>query len=440
MAAVRVGQKAAVAVVVGALVLAACGSGDDGSGDDASGAVEEPEATLTEQGEDLGSLLEDDFGDDESGWGEEETEDYVVEYTDAGYAVSVIEEGTTLWTYADRGLFVLEDSSTTLEVDEIDGVADRSYGTLCRLPRSGPVHYYALTVNGDTGSWAITRWRPDVDEVEVLAEGEDEALEGIGEDEPVEVTGTCLGEGDGEPVDLALAVDGEEVGSVTDEDGLAPGISGLVVAHPGEGGDDDPVTFTGIEIQGDEVDDGFELEDDFSDPDSGFSLVDDEFVTTTYADDGLRFDLRGSGSATLPIRAPLTSTGSIAVDVVGDLTNGYAAVCLVGDGGRYEFAITADGYASLGFYPGGDGDFVLIDEVTDAYRSTGDHRVTATWSEGDSGNELEIAVDDEVLVSATDDQVEGLSHASLCATVANAAGEGAELGFVYRDLEAVGEG
>jgi len=429
-----------MAVVAGALLLGACGSDDAGSGDDASESVEEPEATLTEQGEDLESLLEDDFEDDENRWGEGETEAYAAEYTDAGYAVRVTEQGSSIWTYAEAGPLVIGDSSTTVEVEEVDGRANRAYGTVCRLSRSGPLQYYEFTVNGDAGRWAINRWRQNVNEPEVLAEGEDEALEGLGEDEPVEVTGTCLGEGDGEPVDLALAVDGEEVGSVTDEDGLAGGISGLTVTHPGEGGDDDPVTFTGVEIRGDEADADFELTDDFSDPDSGFSLTDDEFITITYADDGLAFDLRGSGSATLPVRAPLTDSGSIAVDVVGDLTNGYAGVCLVGEGGRYEFAITADGYASLGFYPGGDGDFVLIDEVTDAYRSTGDHRLTATWGSAGDGNDLEIAVDDEVLVSAPgDERVGDIAYASLCATVAAAAGEGAELGLVYRDLVATGE-
>ena len=429
-------------IAVSGFVLLACG-GDDGDSE-STAAAEEGATTLTEQGLDLDPLLEDDLAENRNGWGEGEGEVYGAEFTDRGFEATYRDSAGNAWTYADAGPLVIGDSSTTVEAQEPDGVADRDYGVVCRLSRSGPLMHYSLTVNAATGSYAIIRWSPDVDDPEILTEGEDDALAGIGEDGPVELTGTCLGAGDGEPVDLALAVDGDEVATVTDDDGLAPGISGLVLAPLGAEGGDEPVVFTDFEIRGEGGDDRLDLVDDFTDPDSGFAPLRDETNSIAYGDGGLVFDLRGNASATLPIRAPLPASGSVTVSVDGDLTEGYAGICLGGEGGQYEFAISADGYGSLGHYTEdmGDGrEFTLIDEATGAYPSGGVHEVRARWRTSGDSTDLAVDVDGESIVATTgEDRVTRFAFATLCATVTQAAGDGAEVAVVYRDLEASDEG
>jgi hypothetical protein len=429
--------------LVALLVLAGCGGGDDGGSEDTGSSTDDteaPEETLTSAGEELDELFQDDLEDDENGWGEGEDEISATEFTDDGYEVAYEADEGAYWAYADGGPVDVEDSSTTVEVAEGAGEADRWFGTTCRLSRTGPVAYYTLLVNGATGGWAIARWTSDDDEPEILEDGEDDAVEGAGEDDSVEVTGTCLGEGDGEEVELAVAVDGTEVGTATDEDGLGAGFSGVAVA-PLDGDDGgEPVTFTDIEIRGDEGDGDLELEDDFSDEDSGLVPFEEAGNTVGYDDGVFAFDLTGAAFVPVPIRTPFPEEGTASAQIEGDLSNGFAGFCLAGEDGEYEFAISVDGYASLGFYPAGSDEFVLLDEATEAYESTGSHRVTAGWSTNGETTNLDIRVDDEVVTSVgNDDSLASFTQLSLCGTVASE-DEAAAMSYTYDDLVVAGEG
>lgn len=437
----RNGRRTAALLAVLAIGLAACSGGDDG-GDEAADEPTEAGSgpTLTEEASELDPLFEDDLQDDGNGWGEIEDEAFVTAFGPDGYEVSIVGERPGFWAFADAGPHAVEDSSTTIEVAEGSGAADRWYGTTCRLSRAGPLGYYTLTVNGDAGAWRIDRWTQDDLEPDTLADGEDPALEGLAEDGAVEVSGTCVGDGDGDNVDLALAVDGEEIGTASDEDGLAAGISGLAVLALDADEADEPVVFGGIEIRGDETDAGVELTDDFSDPDSGFEEAEAPGYAISYEDGGLRFDIEESVFANVPLRG-IPDAGTATVTIDGDVSVGYAGLCLSGSEGEYEFAISADGYASLGFYPADGGDFQVIDEAFEAYPSTGEHRVSVGWATNGETTNLEIYVDDEIIASASSDpSVTQFTTLKLCATVSQEQGEPARLAYTNRDLVVVGEG
>jgi hypothetical protein len=436
----EVWRRGAAVSVVG-LLLAGCG-GDDG-GDAAPETTDAGEAaedrSVTEVGTELATSFESDF-DRDDGWGEAETDDYRVAFTDDGYEMVQNDGRESLWAYAEAGPASVEDSSTTVVVAP-DGAADRGYGVLCRLSRAGPSAYYTLSVNGGAGSWAIARWDQGTAAGDVLADGEDEALRGLGEDEAVEVTGTCLGEGDGEPVELAVAVDGEEVGTVTDEDGLAAGLSGIVVVTADAEEPEAPTIFREIEVRGDDQLD-VEFEDDLAGPEGGFiELPEDEFGNTISFDgEGLAFELGGNATSPIPVRR-IPERGSVEVTLESDLVDGYAGVCLEGAEGDYQFDLTEGGYASVGFAPGEAGDFVVLDEATGAYEPADSHRIAVTWEGDGEGYDLDIAVDGEV-IAATEgaDDIVDISGVALCGTTAAAAGEGATMSVRFRDVVMVGEG
>lgn len=218
-----------------------------------------------------------------------------------------------------------------------------------------------------------------------------------------------------------------------DEDAVGAAEEDSGAESDDEGEDDD-----------EEPGDGVLLEDDFSDPDSGFETFSDELNTIAYEDGGLRFDLLGNASTGLPIDGPLPDSGSITVTVEGDLTPGYAGICLAGDTGQYEFAIAPGGYASLGYYTettGDFGEFDLIDEARDAYGTTGTHEVRARWRSEGGATDLAIDVDGETIVTTNDDdRVTEFTFATLCATVGSEAEEGAVLTVVYDDLTVSEEG
>jgi len=428
-------------VTVALLGLTACGGGEDDDEPDAGAASDEATEDTVEEdpAADLDVIFEDDFADDGNGWGEGESEEYVTAFGPVGYEISLVGEADDFWSFADAGPFEVEDSSTTVEVDDGAGPEDRFFGASCRISRTGPLEYYALTINNETGAYQIAKWSSlNPDAAELLDDGEDESLAGVGTEEPVEITATCLGEGEGEPVDLILSVDGAEVASATDEEGLGAGWTGLAVAAGTPDGGAETVTFTGIEIRGDEGSRDLEFEDDFSDPDSGFAAVDDGTSSAAYTDGVYVVETTGVFTTGVPIRAPFPQVGTASVTLAGDLADAFAGLCLAGPEGQYEFALSADGYASLGVYPA-TSDFALIEEVTDAYTDDGTHRITAGWNSDGTSTNLDLYVDDELIVSATDQAVTQFAGLNLCGTVSSDA-PGTTLTYTHSDLVVAGEG
>ncbi len=420
--------------------LSACGGGDDGDEPDAEGPDESTAGTVEEDpAADLDVIFEDDLEDDTNGWGEGETADYVTAFGADGYEISLVSEADDFYSYPDDGPFEVADSSTTVEVDDGGGPEDRFFGVACRISRTGPLEYYALTVNNDTGAYQIAKWSStSPDEAEILDEGEREDLVGVGTEEPTHVTATCLGEGDGEPVDLSLSVDGTDVATITDEEGLGAGWSGLAVAAGAEDAGAETVTFTSIEIRGDEGSRDLAFEDDFSDPESGFASVDDGVSLADYTDGVYVVETEGVFTTGVPIRAPFPPVGTATVTIAGDLTNAFAGLCLAGAEGQYEFAISADGYGSLGLYPM-TAEFQILDEVTDGYTDDGTHRITAGWNSDGTSTSLDLYVDDVRIASATDQTVTDFVGLNLCGTVSSDVA-GTTLTYTNSDLVVTGEG
>ena len=427
-------RRAALACfVAAALVLAACGGGGgDGGDEEADVSVDTTVAPTATTAPDLEPLFDDDMGDDANGWGESETDQFSAAFTAEGYEVSV--DGTpSFFGYADDGPVDVADSTTTVGLaGPTDGGAQA--GVSCRVSRTGPNAFYTLTVDPGSGAFTIARWSQAApDEPVVLEEGIDEGLATSG---PVEVAGTCLGQGDGGPVTLTLTVGGVEVASATDDDGLGAGFSGIAVNLDGTaaGG----ATFTSVDIAGEAGDGSLELEDDFSDPDSGFPELSGPSGTAGYVDGAYAFEMTGIVDAGVPVKAPIPDVGTITATLDGDLTDAFGGLCLQGDEGTYEFALSSDGYASIGLYPV-DGEFVLLDEVTGAFAGEGPWRLSAGWNtNGDSSN-LDVFVDDERLVSVNDDAVTGFSGLSFCGTVSQDAAAGVTSSYTYDDLVVVGE-
>jgi hypothetical protein len=415
-----------------ALVAVACGDDGGGTGDEAP-TTTEAAAALPE----LDVVFADDLIDDANGWGESDEGGLTTRFTDVGYEVTVA--GTAnWWGHADAGPLSMEDVSTTVTVADPIGPSPRWFGVMCRGQRSGPTDYYTLLVDNDSGDWAIRRYSSrNPDEPAVLAEGETDALEGVGVDEEVEMTGTCLGDGDGDEVELVLTVDGEEIGRATDEDGLPAGTTGLTVG-PADGADDAAtVTFTGIEVAGDEGDADLEFVDDFSDPTSGWLEIDDQGTTAGYGDGTYDIETTAAFGAGIPVRPPLPSAGTAAITLTGDLTDGFAGWCITGEGGQYELALSSDGYASLGHYAE-DGTFSLIDEVTGAWSGEAP-RVTAGWNTDGASTRLDLYVDEQQLLTTVDDRVATLTAIGLCGTVSTDV-PGGSLSLSFDDLAFVGEG
>lgn len=416
-----------------ALLAAACGGGGDADGDDEAPTTTEAAAALPE----LDAVFEDDLVDDTNGWGESDQDGLRAGFTADGYEVTVA--GTANWSgYADAGPLSMEDVSTTVTVADPDGPSPRWFGVMCRGQRTGPTDYYTLLVDNDSGDWTIRRYSSrNPDEPTVLAEGEADALEGAGVDEEVELTGTCLGDGAGDEVELVLTVDGTEIGRATDEDGLPAGTTGLSVGPADDADEAAPISFTGIEVAGDEGDADLEFADDFSDPASGWLEVDEQGTTAGYGDGTYDVETTAAFGAGIPVRPPLPTAGTAAITLTGDLTDGFAGWCLTGEGGQYELALSAEGYASLGHYAD-DGTFSLIDEVTGAW--SGDApRVTAGWNTDGSSTRLDLYVDEQQLLTTVDDRVTTLTDIGLCGTVSSDA-PGGSLSLSFDDLAFVGEG
>lgn len=424
-------------VALALLGLTACGGGDE---PDAGAATDDStEDTVAEDpAVDLDVIFEDDLDDDSNGWGEAETTDYVTAFAADGYEISLLTE-SDFFSYADDGPFEVEDSATTVEVDDGGGPEDRFFGVSCRISRTGPLEYYALTVNNDNGDYQIAKWSSaSPEDAEILDEGEDEALADVGTEEPAEITAACLGEGDGEPVELTLSVDGTEVAAVTDEDGLGAGWSGLAVAAGSEGAAADTVTFTSIEIRGDEGSRDLAFEDDFSDPDSGFASIDDGVSLADYTDGVYVVETEGVFTTGVPIRAPIPPVGTASVTIAGDLTDAFAGFCLAGAEGQYEFALSADGYGSLGLYPT-TAEFQILEELTDGYTDDGTHRITAGWNSDGTTTNLDLYVDDQRIATAADQTVTEFTSLNLCGTVSIDA-PGTTLTYTHSDLVVAGEG
>lgn len=418
---VGLGVVALLALAAGAVVVL---GGDGESGGDSPTTT--PATTVS-----LEPLLVDDLSEDTNEWGEVDVEEFTSTFTSDGYEIEV-QDIPSLFGYPDAGPLVLTDSSTSVDIDSV--TQDVQGGVTCRLTRTGATEYYTLTVNPDSGEYTIARVDlAELDDPVVLAEGTDPDLVG---GDVTEVTGTCLGEGDGARVDLRLLVNGEVVASATDEDGLGPGISGIAVNAGDSSGS---LTFTNYEVAGEEGDLSVDLRDDFSDPGSGFPDNSVDGDTAAYADGAYSIQSGDSVRVDLPFRSPINDSGTASVTVDGDVTGIFAGLCLGGPDGQYEFAISDEGDGSIRHIPPGSDNAVELGEVTGAFSPGVPVRVSAGWNTDGDNTNIDLFIDDERVVSVTDDAVTSFRNLSFCGSVRPGATAGTTVDVTYDDLGVIGD-
>ncbi len=188
-------------------------------------------------GDGEGVLLEDRFGNLDSGWGSESQEAFDRGYQDGEYFIEVYEPNWFVWTHP-GGRF--DDVVVEAEARLVSGSPDGHFGLLCRYRPPDSFYYLAITADG---YYAILR----------VENGEPEVLTGDGflvasaihtGGETNQIRAVCQGE------QLSLYVNDVALATVTDAElqrgdvGLAAGsgpdssirvhFDNLVVTVPGE--------------------------------------------------------------------------------------------------------------------------------------------------------------------------------------------------------------
>jgi hypothetical protein len=210
-------KRALVAVAL-LSALVACSGDDD---DDAA------PASTTTTGEDQGDVLfSDDLLDDDGGWGEGDESGYRRRLEGGALVIETerVDEGVAVWPDA-LGIDVLDAVTTvTLEADGGSGAV----GAACRASDDG---FYALGVD-QAGTARIEKWERTQDDPPLVLATSDAGVA----DRSGVFTATCTGGGEDEsPVELTLAVDGEEVLTAQDDQGLPSGYTGVyAVAATGD--------------------------------------------------------------------------------------------------------------------------------------------------------------------------------------------------------------
>jgi hypothetical protein len=154
---------------------------------------------------------QDDFSD-ETGWHTEEQDDFVFQFSNGGYLITVNIPNAFVWSIWDR-----EFGDARQEVDGSwdGGPQDGFYGLVCRL-QDGQ-NYYGLVISGN-GAYRILKNKEGT--MENLAEGT--APAGIiRANEANRVTADCIGD------TLSLYANGSLLAQVEDED-FETGVVGLL--------------------------------------------------------------------------------------------------------------------------------------------------------------------------------------------------------------------
>lgn len=455
-----------------AVVVAACGGGDDGV--DASSAAPTTPSTSPDLPT-LPVLLDDTMVDPQGDWFEGESESGATFFQNGvAYEVEVPAPNSSqrVTPSALRGELLTDTQVTaTAEVDDSGGSGpDRVFGVACRVedPLDGDSGYYEASIGDRFGGYSIVRNAPDGGEDVELASSGDAPPSTVGQEEPVSISLACIGEEGGDTT-LVLEVDGRFVVSAVDPDGLPAGEAGLFVRSGDEGAEGLPVFFETVEIRGvssssadpdagsgsdpdsdsqtdsDAGDTGTATStgafvDDFSDPDSGWSTIDENGTSSGYEGGEYVVETVGSHVARAPLGA-LATTGTVSVDVIGDLGTSFAGLCLGTDvENKYEFAIGSDGYASVGSYT--DRRFEFLQEGIQPAVVDGRNRVEVRFDRSDAGTpRFSFSVNGEQIYAVEDstDPV-GIEDVSLCSTVGDGDGADTRLSVSYDDFEYSPEG
>ncbi|MBN1953447.1 MAG: hypothetical protein JW900_00215 [Anaerolineae bacterium] len=176
--------------------------------------------------EDEEPLLEDRFGNPDSGWAVESQEMFDQGYQEGEYFIEVYEPQWFVWS---RSHHRLTDVVIDVEARPVSGAANGHFGLICRYQSPDSFYYFAVA---DAGYYGILR----------VQDGEAQALtgEGLLQSSGVRPTGdryviraVCQGDR------LTLYVDGQQVASVIDGSlrrgdvglGVGTGTGGAIRVH-----------------------------------------------------------------------------------------------------------------------------------------------------------------------------------------------------------------
>lgn len=349
-------------------------------------------------------LFRDDFSDPNSGWEEVEYENGEVGYRDGYYFAESDLEAGMVWGNAGQSF-----SDIVLEVDATQIVApandNNGFGVMCRvqpnddgyLMRISGDGYYAIHRITDGGFETLVDWTssPAINQgnvtnrIRAVCDGPIIALFVNGEF-LAETTDTMYASGD-----IGLAATTFEEGERTEIH-----FDDLVVRAGREGGEAPPESPPAG---------GVLLQDDFSDPNSGWEVGDYDdgsvgygdgyyFVTAT-RDDGAMWGLAYQDFTDVVIDVDATQ-----VEAPGNDNNAYGVKCRV----QTESGAGGDGYALM---ISGDG-FYSIQEITDGdYEALVDWNSSPVINQGDATNQIQavcvgdrlaLYVNGELLAETTD--------------------------------------
>jgi len=158
-------------------------------------------------------VLEDDFAADTNGWGTYDDDDASIGYADGAYHMVISAPDSGVWeTHRSVRLQRLGDVRVEVEVQQLDGYDDDTFGIVCRAGDDG---YYALEISTD-GWYGIGKVRGDEytllvgpDEEPARSDSMDVVLRQA-EQLTQRLRADCIGD------TLTLYVDGEKVAEVQD--------------------------------------------------------------------------------------------------------------------------------------------------------------------------------------------------------------------------------
>jgi hypothetical protein len=112
--------------------------------------------------DDQGSLFQDDFGDQRSGWGEDQRETFKRGYEDDKYVIELYEPNWFIWANPGEQF---DDVSLEVDVRLTSGSQDSHFGVMCRHTANWDNFYY-FAISAD-GYYAIFR-RVDGGDIEII--------------------------------------------------------------------------------------------------------------------------------------------------------------------------------------------------------------------------------------------------------------------------------
>jgi serine/threonine-protein kinase len=341
-------------------------------------------------------IFQDDFSDLSSGWSTTDFEAGEVGYGDGYYFASSDEAGGMVWGTASLSL---DDTVIEVEATQISAPAtdNNAYGVMCRVQPDEDG--YLLRISGD-GYYAIHRIVEGVFEALVDWTTSDVVNQGNASNR---IRAVCDG------TRLALFANGELLAEV-DDTTFSEGDIGLTATTYDEGGTE--VRFYNISVlaPGAASPVGrLVLQDDFSDPGSGWEVGDYDTGSVGYADGHYFVTSLEDGKTMWGLAYRNFAGVTIEVDASPSRAptnhnNGYGVKCHVQSGGTggdgYALLISGDGYYSIQLISEGDYEplveWTASSEINQGFAT---NRIRAVCAD----SRLALFVNDQFLAEVEDD-------------------------------------